>query len=28
MKDNEELMFSDKEIDDMLPTTLRRSSRA
>lgn len=27
LKDNEELMFSDKEIDDMLPTTLRRSSR-
>lgn len=27
LKHNEELMFSDKEIDDMLPTTLRRSSR-
>lgn len=27
LKDNEELMFSDKEIDEMLPTTLRRSSR-
>lgn len=27
LKDNEELMFSDKEIDDMLPTTLRRSIR-
>ncbi|MER9852534.1 SLATT domain-containing protein [Mesorhizobium sp. M0113] len=28
LKDNEELMFSDKEIDDMLPTALRRSGRA
>jgi len=28
LKDNEELMFSDKEIDDMLPTSLRRSWRA
>lgn len=27
LKDNEELMFSDKEIDAMLPTTLRRSER-
>jgi hypothetical protein len=28
LKDNEELMFRDKEIDDMLPTSLRRSWRA
>lgn len=28
LKDNEELMFSDKEIDDMLPGTLRRANRA
>lgn len=28
LKDNEELMFKDKEIDDMLPTSLRRSWRA
>lgn len=28
LKDNEELMFSDKEIDAMLPTTLRRSEQS
>lgn len=28
LKDNEELMFSDKEIDAMLPATLRRSERS
>lgn len=28
LKDNEELMFSDKEIDEMLPKTLRRSGRS
>jgi len=28
LKDNEELMVSDKEIDDMLPLTMRRASRA
>lgn len=28
LKDNEELMFSDEEIDLMLPTTLRRLSKA
>lgn len=28
LKDNEELMFSDNEIDAMLPTTLRRSQRS
>lgn len=28
LKDNEELMFKEKEIDDMLPTSLRRSHRA
>lgn len=27
LKDNEELMFTEKEIDDMLPHTLRRSNR-
>jgi hypothetical protein len=27
LKDNEELMFSEKEIDDMLPRTLRRANR-
>lgn len=27
LKDNEELMFTEKEIDDMLPHTMRRSSR-
>lgn len=28
LKDNEELMFSEKEIDDMLPNSLRREKRA
>ncbi|WP_281405204.1 MULTISPECIES: hypothetical protein [unclassified Mesorhizobium] len=28
LKDNEELMFSDKEVDAMLPTTLQRSERS
>jgi hypothetical protein len=27
LKDNEELMFSEKEVDDMLPQSLRRASR-
>lgn len=27
LKDNEELMFTEKEIDDMLPHTLRRENR-
>jgi hypothetical protein len=27
LKDNEELMFSEKEVDDMLPHTLRRANR-
>jgi hypothetical protein len=27
LKDNEELMFSEKEIDDMLPQSLRRANR-
>lgn len=27
LKDNEELMFTEKEIDDMLPHTMRRSNR-
>lgn len=27
LKDNEELMFTEKEIDDMLPHTLRRANR-
>jgi hypothetical protein len=27
LKDNEELMFSEKEIDDMLPPTIRRANR-
>ena len=28
LKDNEELMFTEKEIDDMLPNTLRRANRS